>query len=217
MRRFPGSSVATVMVHVNWNEKTIACVCVCLRMNAFCWANCNLSFLREINDVFQNQNENWYFWIYSPFFLSNFSDVFFILVLWESSQSHFATELYIILYTFVQVCECMCVRVCLNVLVSFYIQTVHTMHYAHVSNTPCELNFSQAFIFDTYFFPPSLSLRSHIQFRFVYFRILNFTVVLLPLACCFHINDFGMVTMVPYRWLACFKTIFRSIKCLYFL
>ena len=39
--------------------------CVRLWANAFCWANCNLSFLREINDVFKNQNENWYFRIYS--------------------------------------------------------------------------------------------------------------------------------------------------------
>lgn len=40
-------------INVEWESD-----CVCLWANAFCWANCNLSFLREINDVFKNQNEN---------------------------------------------------------------------------------------------------------------------------------------------------------------
>lgn len=46
--------LVVVQIEINWDEKTIACV----QVNAFCWANCNLSLLREINDVFKNQNEN---------------------------------------------------------------------------------------------------------------------------------------------------------------
>lgn len=139
------------------------------------------------------------------FFLSDFSyhsPHFLVSVLWNFRTV--ISLLYVVyreLYTFI------CVLVVL-------LHTIHTTNYTHVSN-PRRVNriFRKAFIFDTFFF--SLSLYS-VSFLFV----LNFTVVLLPLACCIRINDFffGMVRWyTQYRWLACFKTIFRSIKCLYFL
>lgn len=65
--------------------------CVCLWVNVFCWANCNLSFLREINDVFKNQNENWYFRIYSPSFVFLLVAFFLLVCVFSSSifQSFF--------------------------------------------------------------------------------------------------------------------------------
>lgn len=77
----------------------------------------------------------------------------------------------------IRVCERVCVCVCFCVCPC--VNPTHT-HTLHVSSTSCVPNFSPAF-FGSLF---SLSFCS-IQFR----SVLNFTVVLLPLACCFRIND----------------------------
>lgn len=76
-------------------------------------------------------------------------------------------------------CIRVCERVCVCVCVCPCVNPTHT-HNLHVSSTSCVPNFSPAF-FGSLF---SLSFCS-IQFR----SVLNFTVVLLPLACCFRIND----------------------------
>lgn len=97
--------------------ETIACVC---GENVFCWANCNLSFLRflrEINDVFKNQNENWYFRIYGAFlqlfFSRSFIECFASVIGLREFWSFFLEK------------ECVCVWefVCIGVLV-FILHTV---------------------------------------------------------------------------------------------
>lgn len=157
--------------------------CVCLWVNVFCWANCNLSFLREINDVFKNQNENWYFRIYSPSFVFLLVAFFFLVCVFSSSIFQSFFHQLSVPGSFrnrkFSMCIRVCERVCVCVCVCPCVNPTHT-HNLHVSSTSCVPNFSPAF-FGSLF---SLSFCS-IQFR----SVLNFTVVLLPLACCFRIND----------------------------